>query len=216
MQNYKAVIFDFDYTLGDATEGIVSSVNFGLKEMGYKEASKEAIRKTVGLSLTETYKTLTGDLSLVQGERFAAFFIEQADRVMVEHTRLFPDTAEVLEELKKQNIRLAIVTTKFHYRMDAILKKCGADHYFEMIVGREDVANSKPDPEGVLQVLNVFHMDAGHVLYVGDSMVDAETAKRAGVTFAGVTTGTTSREQLQEYAAAGVFSNLSQMIETLV
>lgn len=71
-------------------------------------------------------------------------------------------------------------------------------------------------PEGVLQVLDAFQMEAGQVLYVGDSMVDAKTARRAGVSFAGVTTGTTSREQLQEYAAAGVFVSLSQLMEALV
>lgn len=216
MQNYKAVIFDFDYTLGDATEGIVSSVNFGLKEMGYEEAPREAIRRTVGLSLTETYKTLTGDTALERGRQFAAYFKEQADRVMVEHTELFPDAVVILEALKKQNIRLAIVTTKFHYRMDAILKKCKADHYFAHIVGSEDVSSPKPDPEGVFQVLDVFHTSPEQVLYVGDSVVDGRTAQRAGVPFAGVTTGTTSREELQEYAAAGVFGTLSQLMESLV
>ena len=48
---YKAVIFDFDYTLGDCTEGIAASVNHGLKKMGYEAGEMEDIRKTIGLSL---------------------------------------------------------------------------------------------------------------------------------------------------------------------
>ena len=48
---YKAVIFDFDYTLGDCTEGIAASVNHGLKKMGYEAGELEDIRKTIGLSL---------------------------------------------------------------------------------------------------------------------------------------------------------------------
>ena len=47
---YKAVIFDFDYTLGDCTEGIAASVNHGLKKLGYEAGELEDIRKTIGLS----------------------------------------------------------------------------------------------------------------------------------------------------------------------
>ena len=50
---YKAVIFDFDYTLGDCTEGIAASVNHGLKKLGYEAGELEDIRKTIGLSLKE-------------------------------------------------------------------------------------------------------------------------------------------------------------------
>ena len=57
---YKAVIFDFDYTLGDCTEGIAASVNHGLKKLGYEAGELEDIRKTIGLSLKETFSCLTG------------------------------------------------------------------------------------------------------------------------------------------------------------
>lgn len=56
----KAIFFDFDYTLEDSTEGIVASVNFALKQLGYHEQETPAIKKTIGLSLEETYSTLTG------------------------------------------------------------------------------------------------------------------------------------------------------------
>ena len=61
---YKAVIFDFDYTLGDCTEGIAASVNHGLKKMGYEAGELEDIRKTIGLSLKETFACLTGSRDL--------------------------------------------------------------------------------------------------------------------------------------------------------
>ncbi len=213
---YKAVIFDFDYTLGDATEGIVSSVNFALQNMGYGKAPREEIRKTVGLSLAETCGVLTGNGEKEQGELFLKYFKEQADRVMVEHTELFPDTVETLKYLKSSGIPMAIVTTKYHYRIDDILEKCQAQDYFEIIVGGEDVKAPKPDPEGVQIVLEKWKMKNTEVLYVGDSVVDAKTAQRAGVSFAGVTTGTTGSEALKEYGCAGVFENLTQLRETLL
>lgn len=64
---YQAVIFDFDYTLGDSTEGIITSANYALEKMGCKSAEREAIRRTIGLSLQETYIALTGDKQTEKG-----------------------------------------------------------------------------------------------------------------------------------------------------
>lgn len=205
---YQAVVFDFDYTLGDATEGIVESVNYALKNMGYLPADRESIRKTIGLSLKNTYRELTKDMSEEKGELFAAYFREKADLVMVAHTELFPDTLELLRYLKSQGLRTGIVTTKYHYRIDAILDKCQAADAVDMIVGGEDVKAPKPDPEGLLLVLAAWDLSPKQILYVGDSTVDARTAEAAGVDFAGVTTGTTTREELEVYPCVGVYEGL--------
>lgn len=208
---YQAVIFDFDYTLGDGTEGIVASVNYGLAKLGAPLASREAIRKTIGLSLEETYRTLTGEESEQQAKAFAGYFKEKADLVMVENTSLFPGTVDVLRELRNQKVKIGIVTTKYHYRMDAILKSCQAQEYFDMIVGGEDVKHPKPDPEGIFMVLDTWKLSKEQVLYVGDSVVDGQAAEAAGVDFAGVATGTTSREALERYEHVGVYENLEEL-----
>ena len=83
---YQAVVFDFDYTLGDSTEGILSSVRYGMERLGRGPMERESVRRTIGLSLQETYRALTGDSSGEQAEKFAAYFREQADKVMVGHT----------------------------------------------------------------------------------------------------------------------------------
>ena len=51
----KAVIFDFDYTLGDSSNGIALSINYALERLGYEAQKMDAIRKTIGLSLKETF-----------------------------------------------------------------------------------------------------------------------------------------------------------------
>lgn len=55
---YNGLIFDFDYTLGDSTEGIFASVNYALERLGHPQADREAVRKTIGLHLEETYRVL--------------------------------------------------------------------------------------------------------------------------------------------------------------
>lgn len=208
---YKAVIFDFDYTLGDSTNGIIASANYALEKMGYKKAEREAIRKTIGLSLPETYVALTGDKKPEKGEEFRSYFVEKADEIMTDNSELYPDAKKVLEFLKQNGIKVAVVTTKFDYRIEGILEKCHAKEYVEMIVGGNNVANPKPDPEGVLKVLKEWNLDKSEVLYVGDSLVDAKTAEHAGVPFAGVTTGTTTIEDFRDYDNVGIFQNLSEL-----
>ena len=150
---YKAVIFDFDYTLGDCTEGIAASVNHGLKKMGYEAGELEDIRKTIGLSLKETFACLTGSRDQEEAQRFSIYFKEKSDQVMVEHTRLYPAVGPAFEELRRQGCRIGIVTTKYHYRIDQILDKFQIAGLVDVIVGAEDVKAEKPSPEGLLYAM---------------------------------------------------------------
>lgn len=213
---YNAVVFDFDYTLGDSTDGIVTSVNYGLGRLGHPQAEREAVRKTIGLSLKETYHALTRDKSKGRTEMFEAYFREKADEIMVGDTKLFPDTIEVLQYLKNKGVHTGIVTTKYHYRIDAILAGCQAAELIGLIVGGEDVQAPKPDPEGLLSVLETWRLPKEKLLYVGDSIVDAKTAQAAGVDFAGVATGTTSREELGRYPCIGVYGSLEDLKRAMV
>ena len=194
---YQAIIFDFDYTLGDSTMGIVESVNYALDRLGYKTENIDNIKKTIGLSLKETFKALTGSMDDSYATDFAAYFKEKADMVMVENTCLYEHTLSLLSKLRDAGIKTAIVTTKFHYRIDAILSRFNANHLIDIIVGGEDVSHAKPDPEGLCLAIHKLEVSPANVLYVGDSMVDAKTALNAGVDFAAVLTGTTTGEEFE-------------------
>lgn len=213
---YKGIIFDFDYTLGDSTEGIVTCVNTALRRLGYDLADREEIRKTIGLDLQQTYLVLTKDANQEQAEKFSSYFREKADQIMTENTSFFPGVLELLQKWHRQGMRLAIVTTKYHYRIEAILEKYQASGLFDIIIGGEDVKRPKPDPEGVLQVLGDWQLPKDQALYVGDSLVDARTAQAAGVDFAGVTTGTTSKAELQAYPNVGVAQALDELDSMLL
>jgi phosphoglycolate phosphatase len=114
---YAAIIFDFDFTLADATLGIVSSVNYGMSILEFVNKSEEDIRKTVGMTLKNTFHVLTGITDDALASRFVALFKEKADLVMTENTKLISDTISVLSSLKAVGCKTGIVTNKFHYRM---------------------------------------------------------------------------------------------------
>ncbi len=187
---YKAVLFDFDYTLGDSTNGIVLSVNYALENLGHMERTAEEIKPTIGLSLKDTFRTLTGNNGENDAAAFAKLFRERADAVMTDNTILYGGAVETLSELKRRGIMTGIVTTKYHYRIEAILRKFGAEDLIGVIVGGEDVRREKPEPEGLLKAADTLGAGKREVLYVGDSHIDARTAQSAGVDFAAVLTGT--------------------------
>lgn len=207
----KAIIFDFDYTLGDSTNGIALSINYGLKKLGHEEKELSAIRKTIGLSLKETYAALTADPDGEKAEQFARYFKEKADCVMVENTVLYEGVKETLGKLRENGYQTAIVTTKFHYRIEQILRKFDAVDLIDLIVGSEDVKVEKPNPEGLLWAIKHLGVEKNEVLYVGDSLVDAKTAKRAEVDFAAVLTGTTTPENFAEYPNVYIGKNVPEI-----
>lgn len=208
---YKAYIFDFDYTLGDSTDGIVQSVLYALEKLQEEPKATEEIRKTIGLSLKETYFTLTGSKNEERAEQFAAYFKEKADEVMVASTQIYEPVKEVFSFLREKGCKIGIVTTKYHYRIDAILAKFDMNDMVDIIVGGEDVKTPKPDPEGLLFAIEQLQLERTDILYVGDSIVDAETAEAAKVDFAGVLMGTTSAEDFAKYRNICIVDDLYEL-----
>ena len=212
----KLIVFDFDYTLGDSTNGISLSINYGLERLGRGAKSIDEIKKTIGLSLKETYFSLTDNNDLKEAEQFAKFFKEKADEIMVENTILYAGVKEHLLKLKDNGYKIAIVTTKFHYRIEQILNKYNANELIDIIVGAEDVKAEKPSPEGLLWVINYFGVGKSDVLYVGDSIVDAKTAENAGVKFAAVLTGTTLKTEFKNYNNVYIGNSISDVCKNVL
>jgi phosphoglycolate phosphatase len=207
----RAAIFDFDYTLADSSRGAVECINFALKEMGLSEASSEAACRTIGLSLKETFRTLAGEGEARRCDEFARLFVRRADEVMVELTELYESVPETIEELHRQGLRLGIVSTKYRYRIEEILERAALLPFFQVIIGGEDVAEHKPDPEGLFKAIERLQCSPASVVYVGDSVPDAEVSRRAAVPFVAVLSGVTERECFDGYEAIAVLENLSQL-----
>ena len=210
---YKTYIFDFDYTLADATVGIAECVNYALNLLGLQSESCENIRKTVGMKLHDTFFTLTGISDEQVAETFFTHFMQKADEVMTDNTVLFNDTVPVLMRLRQSGCNTAIVTTKFRYRISEVLTKYEIPELVDYIVGYEDVADVKPSPEGLINAIKHFDVDDHTVLFIGDSIIDAQTAANAGVDFAAVITGTTTSQDFLALPHIFIANSLSEVIE---
>ncbi len=206
-----AAVFDFDYTLADSSEGCVECVNFAFQEMGLARHSDENICRTIGLSLKQTFVTLAGDQDATRGEEFARLFIERADEVMVDLTVMYQSAHTAIKMLRESGLRLGIVSTKYRYRIEQVLEREHLRHFFDVVIGGEDVEEHKPHPAGLLEAVRRLECAPQSTIYVGDSVVDAEVAKRAAIPFVAVLSGVTPDAHFEGYDRIGTLNEVSEL-----
>ena len=211
----QSVIFDFDYTLADSSLGIIECINFALHTMGHDRVSEEAACRTIGLSLAETFLTLGEHHEPERCHEFHQLFVQRAEDVMVQSTVLYETVPAMVEALQGRGLRLGIVSTKYRRRIDEVLKRESLLHGFQVVIGGDDVEQHKPHPEGLFKAMKRLECEPSSVLYVGDSLVDAELAKRAGVPLVVVLSGVTPREHFDIYEPVAVLDNISELPQLL-
>ena len=195
---FQAVFFDFDYTLGDATDAIVAGFQYAFRQMGRPEPEREAVRHTVGMTLENGYTALTGDQDPGRREEFRRLYTQKAGPLQVEVTRLFPGAAELLSALKEAGIPAGVVSTKRTDTLAAVLEARGVARYLSSLTGGDRVDRPKPDPQGLLAALAGLGVAPEQALYCGDTLIDAQTAQRAGTRFCAILNGTTTRRDFEE------------------
>lgn len=211
MKNYDAYIFDFDYTLADATEPVVGSFLYALEKMNLQKSSRQDIINTIGIPIGESYTILTGDDSEEGIELFKKYQKEKSDEITVPNTVFIGDAKEVLQILKNRGKKIGIVSSRWGQRINDIFENLNSRELIDFIIGTEHVENYKPNPEGLFKMIDM--MNAKNPLYIGDSYIDAQAAQNAKIDFVGVTTGTTSREKLESYPHISVLDDLKDILE---
>lgn len=218
MKNYSIYLFDFDYTLADSSQGIVKCYTHVLHQNGFMNVDPYAIKRTIGKTLEDSFEELTGihDETTIQEMKKA--YVKYADQVMNQNTFLFPEVKNVLATLHKRGAKVGIVSTKYRYRIQSFLEAKDCMQYIDLIVGGEDVTVHKPSPEGVEKAIKILSDAIGTpiskqtCLYLGDSVIDAQTAQAAEVPFCGVLHGTTTQEELTIYPHTHIVSSLTELL----
>lgn len=199
---YRAVLFDFDYTLGDSTAAITIGYQKSLTAMGWPAPTTEQVRPTIGMTLQNGYTHITGDDDEEHRKEFFERFqnsvgqraVERGDLTMIHESRLFPGAEELLRGLKALNVPVGIVSTKTGKIIRDIFEYRKMSDLLVLVVGGENVTRPKPDPQGLLGALEELKLKPEQVLFVGDTVIDAKTAQAAGADFCAVLNGTTPAE----------------------
>ncbi len=207
----QTIIFDFDYTLVDSARGTIDGVNYAFEKMGLPTASDAAVRRTIGLSLPDILTALAGDAYAKRIDEFTHLFLQRADETMVALAEFYAEVPQTVKALRELDIQLAIVSQKTRRYIQPILEKKKLLEAFEVIVGGGDAAY-KPDPEGLRLAVAQTGSVTPNCLYVGDSVTDAETARRAGIAFVAVLSGVTPRTAFESYNTYAILEDVSGLL----
>ena len=208
---YQAVFFDFDYTLGDATAYIYEGFAYAFSQMGYPAPGLEEVRRTVGHILEDEFTMLTGEDDPARRAEFRRWFQEKVGDTQAEKTVLLPGAEELLRALRGAGVKVGVVTSKRATTLEKILTRYGLTELMNYTVGGENVRCPKPDPEGLNGGMAALGVGPANVLYCGDTVIDAETARRAGVDFAAVLNGTTPAGDFTNYPSVHISPDLPDL-----
>jgi len=176
----RGLVFDLDGTLIDSKMDLVNGVNATLRELKREALPTDLVASYVGSGAPVLIRrALGGNPSEEELHRALAFFLVHYEEHKLDHTRLYPGVAETLEQLK--NLPMSVLTNKPVKISVRILEGLGVAQYFRSIYGGNSFETKKPDPLGAKQILNEFNVSAQEVAMVGDSEVDVQTARNAGM-----------------------------------
>jgi len=211
---YKAVIFDLDGTLVNSLEDLADATNFALKFFGQQVHNTEAFKQMVG----EGTRTLisralpTDKQGLI--EEVLVKMREKYDQILLNKSRPYKGLQEVVTELAKKKIKLAVLTNKDEKMAQKIVSHF-FNGLFQIVKGTIEAVAVKPQPTAVLQVLAQLGVKPEETIFVGDSKIDVQTAKAAGIKAVGVSWGFRGRGELIEAGADAVIEEAAALLKIL-
>lgn len=184
---YKLIIFDFDGTIADTSEGILDSHRYTLAAMGSSIPSKNILRSIIGGALLETYKKRFG-LTENQARRAVNIYRERYAEIGIHKACLYPGVKEMISELKSQGYKIGVATLKAERFATCMLDEMGIIDYFDVICGMDD-SDEHTKASLVRKCCASSGVDEHETVLVGDSDSDINGSIEAQVDFIGVTYG---------------------------
>ncbi|HWR51168.1 MAG TPA: phosphoglycolate phosphatase [Bryobacteraceae bacterium] len=184
------LIFDLDGTLIDSAADLANAVNATRKWMGMAELEHDTVASYVGNGAPVLMRRALGpEASDADVERALKHFLEYYEEHKLDFTRAYDGIPELLAALKRDDVRMAVLTNKPVRISGRILEGLGLRDYFVRVYGGNSFEQKKPDPIGVQTLLHELQVDPEYTTLVGDSAVDIRTARNAGIRSIGVTWG---------------------------
>ena len=212
----KACIFDLDGTLTDTLESLAFSVKETLKEMGLPQITTDECRSFVGNGaryLMERALEAAGDRELSRIEEGMEVYGRIFDENCTYLVTPYEGITETLKQMKDKGIKLAVLSNKPHRQTKKVVERIFGEDVFDCVQGQKEGIARKPDPDGIYRLLEEMQAGREECLYVGDSEVDVETGRNAGVRMVGVSWGFRSREVLRAAGAGTIIDSPEELMQ---
>lgn len=213
----EAVLFDLDGTLLNTLGDLTDSVNYAMERMGYPLHTEEEVRTYINngarhlITAACPEGTKAGEIDTCLAV-FQAYYREH----LAVRTAPYPGIMELLAELKARGIRTAVVSNKFMTAVQSLSR-----HYFgelmDVAVGEQEAKGlrRKPWPDTVFEALRLLGVPGDRALYVGDTEVDLNTARNAGLPCLCVSWGFKPREALEQAGAKQIANSAQELFSMM-
>jgi phosphoglycolate phosphatase len=212
MKDLKLVIFDLDGTLLDAYAAIINSFNHAMRRLGYSPQTDQAIRKAVGWGDANLLKPFVKKKDLPYA---LAIYRRHHKVALLKDSHLFPHAYKLLAHIRKNGYKLAVASnrpTRFSWILIRHLK---LNKYFDYVLCADKLKHAKPHPEILNKIMRRLSVSPDQVVYVGDMAIDAQAGRRAKVKTVIVTTGSSSRREIQKEKPDFIIRRLVDVLKML-
>ena len=192
----KCVIFDLDGTLLYTLEDLYIATNYALEQVGRDKRSLDEVRNFVGNGVAKLIERAMGENSSQEEiQKCLEIFKEYYSKNAQKNTRPYDGIIELLKYLKKSGIKIALNSNKYDAAVKSLSHKY-FDDLVEIALGESNNCPKKPDPTGVEKILKYFNCNKDSAIYIGDSLVDIQTAKNAKIPCISVSWGYCNKDRL--------------------
>ena len=211
----KTVIFDLDGTLLDSIEDIASSMNKVLESLQLPTHKIEDYKHFVGGGVDILVENALNNQSKeIKDEVIKRFKIEYDGKL---HSKTLPYDGiyELLDELKKLDINLAVLSNKPHEFTVSYVNHFFKDYDFKEVHGQKEDVPKKPDPKAAIDIVKCLDSSCEKSYFIGDTKIDMQTAKSANMTAIGVLWGFRDEKELRDFGADFIVSNPLEILKII-
>lgn len=219
---FQYCLFDLDGTLTDPREGITKSVQYALSKKGINEPDLKKLEDFIGPPLRESFAKKYG-MSEEEAKEAVAFYRERFAPIGVLENRIYEGIPELLSELSKQGVKIAIASSKPTVFVNKILEHFDIAKYFDVVVGSE--LDGKRDAkeavvEEALRQLGILELPQDkkkiYCAMIGDRKFDMQGAKAHGLTGVGVRFGFAAEGELEAEGADYIAETVEELQQYLL
>ncbi|MFX1311767.1 MAG: HAD family hydrolase [Promethearchaeota archaeon] len=228
LENYKGIIFDLDGVIYDITEAIKKAVDDGIEKYQLQNFNRDDVMEEIAHLIEEiqnysvpkiilnSYELLKiqflEGISFFKKLRIAIFLFNQFNKYKDAESTIFKGVDKLISKLSK-HVNLAILTNNKSQYAEEILEKFKLSDYFGTIIGFNEVTEVKPNPDGILKILDKWKLKPKEAIFIGDMTTDIEAGKAANVKMICVASGLAKKETLLAHQPDILVDNTTQLIK---
>ncbi len=215
LKKFNAVIFDLDGTLADTLGDIASAANHAFAQLGFPIREVADFRYLAGQGLRPLFVDALPDEAPAMIDQGVALFRKYYAVHNEDQSKPYDGIADLLDSLTEHQIKKAILSNKPDTPTQQVANTMFKAWDFDQVLGHREPNPLKPDPTSALAMASDLRTTPDRCMYVGDTMVDMQTAKRAGMYAVGVLWGFRDEAELREHGADAIVSTPCEIAELL-